>query len=128
MVIDTNIALSCIVENDVSLSTLLIKNTLFAPNFAKVETLNILRKYHTLKHIPMPIVDNFYNDYINLIDVFVPDNDILHSAKTISFTINHPIYDCLFLALSQEYSLPFISADKKLVQKAVDIGIEGILY
>jgi len=92
----------------------------------KLETLNILRKYHFLNHIQKPIIDSYFEEVLNLIDEFVQDELLLQSAYKISYSINHPIYDCLFLALAQNKGAAFASFDQLLLVKASQMGVEVI--
>jgi predicted nucleic acid-binding protein len=128
MVIDTNIAIAYIIEGEEKLKNLLVNNTTYAPAFGKIEMLNILRKYHFLKKIPLTDINQSYKNYKNIIDKFVADEEIIDLAYQLSLKLNHPIYDCLFLALSLELKKPFISADQKLMNKAKSIGIETIQF
>lgn len=61
-----------------------------------------------------------------LVDVFVTDNELLEVAKRISYQLNHPICDCIFLALTKETNDIFCSYDQKLIRKAESIEIKII--
>jgi predicted nucleic acid-binding protein len=126
IVVDTNVIISLVIEENVINDELLKNQILIAPSFLKLETLNILRKYHFLNHIQKPIIDSYFEEVLNLIDEFVEDDVILQSAYKISFSLNHPIYDCLFLALAQNKGAAFASFDKRLLVKASQIGIEVV--
>ncbi len=124
MVIDTNVAISILVEDRMIRTDLLENQYIVAPFFMQMEILNVLRKYHFMRNIPMEDVDKIYHDFIDIVDEFIPDEEILESARKISFTLNHPIYDCLFLALAQQKNAPFVSFDRRLLDKADQVGIK----
>ena len=39
---------------------------------------------------------------------------LLPRATEIALTLGHPIYDCLYLALAERWSIDFVTADKRL--------------
>ncbi len=126
IVVDTNIVLSLIMEDNVINDKLFENHTILAPSYFKMEVWNVLRKYHFFNHVPIDVIDESYKSIVMLIDQFEDDSFLLNSAKKISFNLNHPIYDCLFLALALDKNAIFASFDKKLVEKAKHIGIETL--
>ena len=126
IVIDTNVALAILLEDGFSRTDLLENSTVIAPSFMKLEMLNVLRKYHFLRKVSIEDLDKIYIEFLKIIDEFVLDDKILNAAKEISYKLNHPIYDCLFLALALQYKSVFISFDQRLLKKAESIGIETL--
>ena len=49
--------------------------------------------------------------------VFVPILPLTDSALQLAFTLEHAIYDCLFIALAVREGCPFITSDEKLLRK-----------
>lgn len=45
-------------------------------------------------------------------------------AARLSFDLNHPIYDCLYIALAERESGALLTADRKMAQAARKLGIE----
>lgn len=126
MIVDTNFILSFITGSTNELRTLVLSESLGAPEFIKAEMLNVLRKMHYLHQVPITQIEKYYINAIQLIDDFYPQEEILPIAKKISFDLNHPIYDCLFLASSIIFEKSFISYDIKLLEKAQKLGISVI--
>ncbi len=124
MIFDTNVYLDLCFDPKEKLIRLASENTLVAPNFLKLEIINVLRKYHFLKSIPIEILEKYEQFTFELVDVFVPDFELLDAAKRFSYHLNHPIYDCIFLALADETKDTFCSYDQKLLKKAESIGIK----
>lgn len=54
----------------------------------------------------------------------VPDEELRARALEIAITLNHPIYDCCYLALAERERAPLISADKRLLAAAKRTTIE----
>lgn len=124
MVIDTNVLVSLTLNPNDSNREFVQYNNFFAPGFLKYEFINVLRKYHFLQGLPKTDVLDIYNSGLDLITEFF-DNDIIYEkAIEYSFQLNHPIYDCFFLAAAHQFNLPFVSKDKKLLQKAKQLNIE----
>jgi len=126
MIIDTNVLFQFYFGEDTVHTLDVIGLDIEAPDILKIEFINVLRKAHYLNHIPIDTIDKIYVDAISLIKVFYHHNDILKEAKDISFSLNHPIYDCLFLALALKLDQPFVSLDRRLLHKAKSIGISTI--
>lgn len=126
MILDTNFFIKFCLEPDENLIRLIADQTIIAPDFLKLEVINILRKLHFFQGVPKSTIDEYESIIFDLVDEFIPDFGSLISAKKISFELNHPIYDCIFLALAKETSDIFCSYDQKLLAKAQIIGIKTI--
>jgi predicted nucleic acid-binding protein len=92
----------------------------------RLEVVNILRKHHFLNGVPLEVIYHYEKQIFSLISAFVPDNELFTTAKELSFRLNHPIYDCLFLALALETSDTFVTYDQKLAAKAVSLNISTL--
>lgn len=124
MIIDTNVLFQFYFGEDAFDTFDVLAFDIEAPDILKIEFINVLRKAHFLNHVPIDTINKIYSDAISLIKVFYDHNDILKEAKDISFVLNHPIYDCLFLALALKLDQPFVSSDKRLLLKANHLGIK----
>ena len=51
------------------------------------------------------------------------DAELAHDALTIALQRRHSVYDCCYLALAQKLGAALISADKKLLGEAEDLGL-----
>jgi predicted nucleic acid-binding protein len=47
----------------------------------------------------------------------VPSRALLESATRLAIELDHPAYDCLYLALAVENDCRFVTADERLVNK-----------
>jgi predicted nucleic acid-binding protein len=126
MILDTNFYINFCLYPDEKLFGIIKDNKLLAPEYLKMEVINILRKLYFFQGIPRTKIDEYETIIFDLIAEFVPDRLLLDSAKRFSFDLNHPIYDCIFLALAKETNNTFCSFDQKLIQKAESIGIRTI--
>jgi predicted nucleic acid-binding protein len=51
-------------------------------------------------------------------EMLVPDEELRARALAIAVDLDHPIYDCFYLALAERERAPLITADKRLVAAA----------
>lgn len=51
-----------------------------------------------------------------------PLRDLVDEAARLSILLNHPIYDCFYLALARREDAPLITADKRLAAAANSIA------
>ena len=126
MILDTNFYINFCLYPDEKLFGIIKENKLLSPEYLKMEVINILRKLYFFQGIPRTKIDEYETIIFDLIAEFVPDRLLLDSAKRFSFDLNHPIYDCIFLALAKETNNTFCSFDQKLIKKAESIGIRTI--
>ena len=56
-----------------------------------------------------------------------PDIDLLEDAQRLSASLQHPVYDCLYLALASRERLPLVTVDKRLAAQANVLGLEVTL-
>jgi predicted nucleic acid-binding protein len=49
--------------------------------------------------------------------VYVPDEELVEATLAIAQAIDHPIYDCLYLALSLRQAAPLVTDDARLGSK-----------
>jgi len=52
------------------------------------------------------------------------DVELAPSALRLSLLLNHPVYDCLYLALAQQRSAPLVTADGRLAEIAQRLAID----
>lgn len=126
IVLDTNIVVSGYLEMDIDLSILTKDEFVIAPDIFELELLNVLRKYHYLRSVDIRIINQLHLSCMDLVDELIPVSDIMGYIKQISFTLNHPIYDCAYLALAKIRFAKFVSFDKKLLVKAHSLNISTI--
>lgn len=128
LVVDTNVLLALIINPNDKLAAFLADKILYAPAFIQLELINVFRKYHFLEGISKDILLKYFDVSVELIDFLYPDEILLEGATKLSFELNHPIYDCLFLQLAIECQIPFVSLDLRLLEKAKYLGIDTMQW
>ena len=56
---------------------------------------------------------------------FVPTEALLPHAMQLSRALDHPVYDCCYLALAMREGSPLVSADDRLIRKVSGTSHEG---
>lgn len=123
MIIDTNILILLVMDSDQKHNSFCLNHSFIAPSIIELELINVLRKYHYFNGISIDIIEQYYQIATNLIYKFYNIESLIKLSKQLSFELNHPIYDCVYLALAMELDMSFCSLDSKLIKKASDIGI-----
>lgn len=52
------------------------------------------------------------------------DRELAPEALRLCFSLNHPVYDCLYLALARRRDAVLVTADRKLAQAARGIAVD----
>jgi predicted nucleic acid-binding protein len=61
-----------------------------------------------------------------IFDVLHPIEDLASRATEIAIMLNHPIYDCFYLALAEREKCAIITADERLLTVSAKLGaVEG---
>jgi len=73
-------------------------------------------------------VDDVLSNFVRLnLDIVVPTIELVKRASRFSFEYNTTIYDAIYLALAEELSYDFITADEKLHRKVHDLSFVRLL-
>lgn len=88
--------------------------TLHAPDFLLLETANVIWKKTRRQEIPD--AQPYLEELARLGDVVTlfPAADFVGQAAAIALQIDHPVYDCLYLACAEVEDAPLVTADRKL--------------
>ena len=91
-----------------------------APEFLLVEFANTIWKKG--RRGELPDAQPYLEELAGLSDIITlhPDGDLIERAAQIALEMDHPIYDCLYLACAETTDSDLITADKSFVDKAVD--------
>ena len=97
---------------------------LYAPDFILTEAANVIWKKARRKEISH--AQPYLDELARLPDVVVlcPSADLVTHASSIAFEIDHPVYDCLYLACAEVKGAPLVTADGKL--RAAAQGYAGV--
>jgi len=119
LVIDASITIKWVVEEDGTAEALLLrqKAKLIAPDLLVAECANIfwkkVQRGELLKAEALVAARLLQGAEIELL----PTRSLFESATRISIEIDHPAYDCLYLALAVEQKCQFATADERFLRK-----------
>ena len=118
-VIDASVAIKWVVEEEGTEAALALRGRrLLAPDLLNAECGNILwRKVRLGQFSPQEAF--LAGRLLANADIeFFPARGLMETALEIAIMLDHPVYDCLYLALAEAQSVNFVTADKRLLQAA----------
>lgn len=119
LVIDASIAVKWVVEEHGTPEALALrqKAKLIAPELLVAECANILwkkvKREELLKQEALLAARLLQGAEIELL----PTRSLFEAATRMSIEIDHPAYDCLYIALAVEKECPFVTADERFLRK-----------
>jgi predicted nucleic acid-binding protein len=119
LVIDASIAIKWVIEEEGTSQALTLrrKAKLLAPELLVAECANILwkkaRRNELSREEALLAARLLQTAAIEL----VPTRSLLAAATRIAIELDHPAYDCLYLALAIENGCRFVTADERFLRK-----------
>ncbi len=107
------------IKNQLEKADLIITPALFI-----YELSNVMWKYHSINRTPKKILLPKISQGISLIDQFTPAEDIYEEAISLSWKINHPVYDSMYLITAKRKNATLLTIDGKLIQAAKKFDID----
>lgn len=121
VVLDASVAVKLVVEEDGSAEAarLLDGRALHAPSLLFIEAANALWAMTRRKILTSDEADDALNVLRSLPLTPMPDGfDPVPQALKLARLLDHPIYDCIYLALAIEVAAPVITADRRFLAAA----------
>jgi predicted nucleic acid-binding protein len=119
LVIDASIAIKWVIEEDGTPLALALrqKAKLIAPDLLVPECANILwkkvQRNELVKEEALFAARLLQSAEVELL----PMRSLFEAATRMSIEVDHPAYDCIYLALAIESSCQFVTADEQLLRK-----------
>jgi len=100
--------------------------TAIAPDFASIECASALWKKRRYEgYDPTHLSEAFR--LLRLIDIAVVESaPLLDNALELALSLDHPVYDCIYLALAIQEDVPLVTADARLRDVAVAAGLDVV--
>ena len=120
IVIDASVACKLYVEesdSDEARTVVLGADALIAPDLIVAEVANVLWTRRRTTGLSYQQAAAGVLGIASLCDEFVAISSLVVRAFAIASVLEHPVYDCLYLALVEERNLPFITADRRLIAR-----------
>lgn len=125
LVIDASIAVKWYFEQTESEAAREIAasdDELIAPELIYAELSNAVWKYVQLQVITADDAHNIVPKVLLRIDRFAPLSALALQAFSLAVRLNHPIYDCFYLALAENENATLVTADQKLARAAQNLS------
>ena len=125
LVIDACVAIKFVTREqgtDQANAILASDNALIAPDLVQIEIAHGLWKKVASREIDQSEAIGGLAALPELFERFVPASLLLRQAQTLSFTLAHSVYDCIYLALAIGEAVPLVTADKKFWNAAKRTG------
>jgi predicted nucleic acid-binding protein len=89
-----------------------------APELMLSEVANTLWKLHRAGHLSAQDPQELLADARDLVDQIEPDRHLQVEALALACHLDHPVYDCLYLALARREAALLLTADQRLQKLA----------
>ncbi len=119
LVIDASIAVKWVVEEDGTAEALTLHRLakLIAPELLAAECANILWKKVQRGELSKEEA-LLAARLLQAADIeFLPVRSLLEASAQIAIELDHPAYDCIYLALATQRDCQFVTADERFVRK-----------
>ncbi len=128
LVIDASVAIKWVIEEDGTPEAMsLRRHRLFAPELLVAECANVLWK-KTRRRELTPDEARLAARLLQRADVeLAPMRALLEPATELAIAMDHPAYDCTYLALAESLSCDLVTADRKLSAKPMPLGYKSRL-
>lgn len=90
---------------------------LIAPDLLLLELGNVLWKKVRVGDVTRVEAEQIAHSVPAMLGEIHPAAALVHRARAISLDLDHPIYDCVFLALAESKATVLVAADGKLAKK-----------
>lgn len=129
LIVDASVLVKLLAEEDGSHEARQIfvnEPDLVAPDFAVAEVFSALWKKWRRGQFRPEQLDEVPGVLADLVTRLVPIAELIEPAARLSRSLDHPIYDCFYLALAERDGLPFVTADARLLAAAARVaGVEA---
>ena len=99
------------------------QSPLLAPDLMAVEATNAWWKKRRRREMDLADVEQAVTNLLALEIAWTPSAALLRTAARLAVEIDHPVYDCMYLALAGSHAAPLATADDRLRRGAERLGI-----
>lgn len=100
---------------------LLNADLVLAPELMLTEVANALWRLQRAGQLSAEGLQQRLSRAAELVDVIEPDRHLQVEALALACHLDHPVYDCLYLALARREAAVLLTADRRLQQLATQV-------
>ena len=130
LVVDASVAVKWFVEENLRQEArLLVKqgHELVSADFILIETANIAWKKALRGEIGKDQARTIVAAIPQYVSTLYPSSELMDRALELAFSLNHPVYDCLYIACAEAIGGVLITADKNLHKAVQDTGFAPLV-
>ena len=117
--------MQCDSEKGRAARSLIYKNEkLIAPMLLQVEVCSVIRKLALRNELPTNEPLAFAAEAIDMIDEFVPMEELYQEALSESIRLRHSVYDVFYLVLARRTHATLFTFDARLRELCIENGVE----
>ncbi len=119
LIVDASVAIKWSVEEEGAdaAHALLRRGPLMAPDLIAAEVANALWKKGRRGEVAPEQLAYAFETSVRLVDELVATKDLAERALQIATALDHPAYDCFYLALAELRGGVFVTADARLLSR-----------
>jgi predicted nucleic acid-binding protein len=123
LVIDASVAIKWVIDEHGTREALALRShRLFAPDLWVAECANVLWKKMRRNELSADEA-RLAARLLQRADVeLAPMRSLLEPATALAIALDHPAYDCIYLALAESLSCDLVTADQRLSQKTLPVS------
>lgn len=126
-IVDTSVVVKWFVsEEGEAAAEALIGQALLAPDLLLIEVSNVAWQKWRRKEIGREQAE-FAQTMVSSFVEFVPSQPFAKRALAIAMELDHPLYDCIYLAAAESFGLPIITADKRMIVRCAKTSFSDLL-
>lgn len=129
-VVDASVAAKWVIpETDSGTAIALLGDELIAPDLIYPEFANILWKKHARREMDTSAVESATRWLLHVPFEVHASSGLLLAAVDLSIRLQHPAYDCFYLALARANGCSLVTADRRLVRlcdNAMRSDLDGV--
>jgi predicted nucleic acid-binding protein len=103
------------------------QETFIAPDLIVVEVVNAMWRHIRVGHAAPSFMTTVMAGLPTLCAQFVPTIDLAPRAAEISMVLDHPAYDCFYVALAEREGVDLITADRRLIAKTRGTAFDAVV-
>ena len=129
-VIDANVAIKWFIEedgHDRARALLTGGDRLIGPDLVLIECVNIAWKKWRQGSLDAADVAEITQLLPDAFAVITDSREVLVSAARLSLRLNHPAYDCLYLAVAEDRGAVLVTADDRLIRAVQGTPWQGLV-
>ena len=129
-IVDASVACKWFFEEDLSVEAHALAATqyvLFAPDLIIAECANVAWRRVRDGQIPLEQAEALLRALPGWFETLTPSAQLHEAAFRIACTLNHPVYDCLYIALATRDAAPLVTADAALARRVSNTPWEELV-